>query len=462
MKMYRYIITTLALLLVIAIGASPVAASNQDRAALEASLTETTSHILDTMFGAHQVAAAVTVDLGTESWEVKYTGKANIKGLSAKPKSGSETYKVLPGYNAIKNLSPNEQTQLPFNSEIIKHAAKIKKISIELVADKSVSKSRLGKVKPILISVLGLNEKRGDVVNVSFHKFPIIQKQEDALLDAEIEESAPMRMIDKLMIGVLVLFLLYIFRYGSAQKKLLKAVKAATDALASAGSGGGGGGSRSRSAPVQRAPEGPRMDPGPSAAPARVQASAPPAPPAPRAPVHAEPAPQERSRSREPEAASSTSTSTSTSTGQEPVGPGIEAQALDPLGRWDKAMGILEKQKEFGLITVYQAAKVLSWDNGVVEVGFPAGGLTSEIASDKEKVQRMSEFLSTHAGRPITFKVKTLSEAEEVEARSILEDAKQRAADEKAARLEEAKTHPMTKKVLRTFGAQIKEIKVHG
>ena len=123
-------------------------------------------------------------------------------------------------------------------------------------------------------------------------------------------------------------------------------------------------------------------------------------------------------------------------------------------------MMALESANEYGLMTVYQTAKVLAWDDTGIKVGFPAGGLTSEIAVDKEKVTRIRAFISKHLGHALPFEVSILSAEQEAQATSIIEDAKQRAGEEHDRRLEEAKEHPMTKKVLRTFGAKIKEIKI--
>jgi hypothetical protein len=131
-----------------------------------------------------------------------------------------------------------------------------------------------------------------------------------------------------------------------------------------------------------------------------------------------------------------------------------------PLHRWEAVCLALEEAKEFGLMTVYQTAKVLCFDEDGVKLGFPAGGLTSEIALDKEKIIRMREFVQKHSGKDLRFEVVLLNAAEEADAVSIIEDQKQRTADEMVRRHEEAKEHPMTKKVLRTFGAAIKEIKV--
>ena len=130
------------------------------------------------------------------------------------------------------------------------------------------------------------------------------------------------------------------------------------------------------------------------------------------------------------------------------------------LGRWESVCQALEEAKEFGLMTVYQTAKVLCFDDTRVELGFPADGMTSEIATDKEKIARMRAFVCKHTGTELKFDVRLLNADQVADARSVIEDQKQRNADELVRRRDEAKEHPMTKKVLRTFGAAIKEIKV--
>ncbi len=140
--------------------------------------------------------------------------------------------------------------------------------------------------------------------------------------------------------------------------------------------------------------------------------------------------------------------------------PPQEVLSSTPLREWEQLMTALESANEYGLMTVYQTAKVLAWDEAGIRVGFPPGGITSEIAIDKEKVARMRTFIAEHVGKPVEFSVSILSEKEDAEAVSIIEDAKQRAGEEHDRRLQEAKEHPVTKKALRTFGAAIKEIKV--
>ena len=200
--------------------------------------------------------------------------------------------------------------------------------------------------------------------------------------------------------------------------------------------------------PAPTAAPAPRPAPA-QAAPAQAQAPAPSAPqapsaaeltPAPEAPQAAEPA--EPAAVEAPPAA--------------PAAPGDS----NPLRLWEALMTALETANEYGLMTVYQTAKVLGWDDTSIRVGFPAGGLTSEIAVDKEKIVRMRKFIAEHVGHPLDFSVAILTPEQEAQATSIVEDAQQRAGEENERRLEEAKEHPLTKKVMRTFGAKIKEIKI--
>jgi hypothetical protein len=143
-----------------------------------------------------------------------------------------------------------------------------------------------------------------------------------------------------------------------------------------------------------------------------------------------------------------------------PSTPEPVAAVPSALQSWEGVCDALEEAKEFGLMTVYQTAKVLRFDETRVELGFPADGMTSEIAVDKEKIARMGKFVRTHTGIDLKFEVRLLNADQEADALSVVEDQKQRNADELVRRREEAQEHPMTKKVLRTFGAAIKEIKV--
>ncbi len=140
--------------------------------------------------------------------------------------------------------------------------------------------------------------------------------------------------------------------------------------------------------------------------------------------------------------------------------PGFSSQAHDPLLAWESVMSGLDKVKEYSLMTVYQTAKVLSWQDGRVKVGFSAGALTTEIAMEKEKVARLQSFLCEHTGQDLRFEVCVLTSEEEKGAVSVIENAQKKIEQDRVDRMEEAKNHPMTKKVLRTFGAVIKEVRI--
>jgi hypothetical protein len=83
------------------------------------------------------------------------------------------------------------------------------------------------------------------------------------------------------------------------------------------------------------------------------------------------------------------------------------------------------------------------------------------MAQEKDKLEEMKAFLKEHLGHPVALTVKMLNAAESDAgaSRSVVEVTRDRAADEKKKREAEAREHPVTKLVLETFGASIKEIK---
>jgi hypothetical protein len=134
----------------------------------------------------------------------------------------------------------------------------------------------------------------------------------------------------------------------------------------------------------------------------------------------------------------------------------------DLLEAWERVILALDDAKQLSLAGVYQNARLLAWQPDRIEVGFAAGAMTSELAVEPGKVAQMKEFLGRHLGRDVTFTVRLLSEPELAEkraAKSILEAADERQRNEREARETEARQHPLTRHVLGTFGASIKEIK---
>ena len=143
-----------------------------EKNSLEENLQIKAQHILDTMYGTHQFSVSVMVDMGRESWAVSYTERAKVKFEEEKNMPG-EKYKILPGYSAIKNLSPNEAVQMPFNSKITKLAAPIIKITLDIVTSKAIPRKDVKAADKVLTKILMLNTERGDAINFEFQDFPI-------------------------------------------------------------------------------------------------------------------------------------------------------------------------------------------------------------------------------------------------------------------------------------------------
>tara|TARA_A100001015_G_C15007272_1_gene721314 strand:- start:391 stop:1824 length:1434 start_codon:yes stop_codon:yes gene_type:complete len=209
-----------------------------ERTNLEENIQVKAQHILDTMYGEHNFSVSTTVDMGRESWTVNYTDRADIE-YSEKKNVPSEEYKILPGYSAIKNLSPNEAVQMPFNSRISKVTAPIIKITLDVVTSKKIDKKDVKAADKILTKILGLNSERGDSINFVFEDFPVNKSGEEIKVGLPIEA--------KLMIVVLIITSFFLIIYIVLKMKELKidedGVKAQLEtakATASAASSGGG------------------------------------------------------------------------------------------------------------------------------------------------------------------------------------------------------------------------------
>ena len=223
--MKQYKLLTLTFFIMVMIG-SQCFGSYKDKNEVEQNLERKAQHLLDTMFGPNQMSVLVKVDMGLESWRVKYTGRAKIRGMKKKPDETAPKFQILPGYNALKNLSPNEQVSVPFNSEIQKVPPRIKKITLDIIVSKAIRKSSAKKSGKLLIKLLQLNPKRGDKVNFSFQKFPVIAMKEEAE-GTTVEISRPMTTSDQLFIVALVLLGCFITLYTILQLKALKSSEAA-------------------------------------------------------------------------------------------------------------------------------------------------------------------------------------------------------------------------------------------
>ena len=144
-----------------------------------------------------------------------------------------------------------------------------------------------------------------------------------------------------------------------------------------------------------------------------------------------------------------------------PVAPPLPVSVStgDPLAMWESVIAGLEEARELSLVSIYQHARILGWTETAIEVGF-APGMAGEMASEPDKVAAMRLFVGQRLGRQVGFSVKIVDQLGEAAAsRSIIEAADDRRREETTRRQDEAREHPLTKVVLDTFGASIKEIK---
>jgi len=107
------------------------------------------------------------------------------------------------------------------------------------------------------------------------------------------------------------------------------------------------------------------------------------------------------------------------------------------------------------LAGVYHTARLIAWSDKAIELGIPGG-----MAADAENLKELKKIITELVGAPLDVKVKT--EAAASEGRSLLEVEAEKREAERKKNEDEARAHPITEKVLETFGASIKEIKFDG
>ena len=201
---------------------SNVFAIYEDKVNAEKLIESKAQHILDTMFGPHKFSVVATVTMSDARWAVKYTELANVKITKKKEK----TYEILPGFTAIKNLSPDQMSRLPFNSTITRVGGNVKSRAVTLIASKVVRKQDVVKAEKLLIEILKLNVDVNDSITTVFESFPIARKEKNK------DAFFPVNFINVALLIALILIWLFISTYKKMQKKQIEAMQ-------EAGSGGG-------------------------------------------------------------------------------------------------------------------------------------------------------------------------------------------------------------------------------
>jgi len=145
-----------------------------------------------------------------------------------------------------------------------------------------------------------------------------------------------------------------------------------------------------------------------------------------------------------------------------PAGLAIPANPAEALKSWNEVLSELEALRKFSLLGPFQHARVMSWTADALELGFPVDAHSmGEMARDSVDELRAIVRNLGPAQKAVRVSVRLLDagESNTAAARSVLETTRERTSAERNKRESEAREHPITKHVLQTFGAQIKEIK---
>jgi DNA polymerase III subunit gamma/tau len=153
------------------------------------------------------------------------------------------------------------------------------------------------------------------------------------------------------------------------------------------------------------------------------------------------------------------------------VGPEVGAKpklttpesAPEALKMWERVIDYLETQRKLSLRGYCEFARIVKWTPTELELGFASdsqGRWAGESLGEKQNVDELKAILA-ELGMKLKVEVRLLDDAQSTAtpARSLAESTRASASAERNKRETEAREHPITKHVLQTFGASIKEIK---
>jgi len=141
----------------------------------------------------------------------------------------------------------------------------------------------------------------------------------------------------------------------------------------------------------------------------------------------------------------------------------VPTNPAEALSAWSKVIDYLEEQRKISLRGYYEFARVLRWTATDLELGFAADDdskWAGENAIEQNNINELRAVLAD-LGHKVKVSVRMLdaSESKDLPVRSIVESTRESKSAERNKREKEAREHPITKHVLQTFGASIKEIK---
>jgi hypothetical protein len=153
----------------------------------------------------------------------------------------------------------------------------------------------------------------------------------------------------------------------------------------------------------------------------------------------------------------------SVASGSGPAQIPIPTSSAEALTAWAGVIDYLETQRKISLRGYYEFARVLKWTKDELELGFSADDDSKWAGENAAEQQNINELrgLLADLGHKVKVSVRMLdaTESKALPARSIVESTRENKSAERSKREKEAREHPITKHVLQTFGAAIKEIK---
>ena len=235
--------------------------------------------------------------------------------------------------------------------------------------------------------------------------------------------------------------------------------------------GGGGGGTRPVAKPT--VPQSPRSQSGTSKPVAHASANSAPVAEAPSyvaAPVPTSSSgpvpmasPDTRSAPVSMQPSGPVPKAESVASGSGPAQIPVPTNSAEALTAWAKVIDYLETQRKISLRGYYEFARVLKWTKDELDLGFSSDDdskWAGENAGEQQNINELRALLAD-LGHKVKVSVRMLdaTESKALPARSIVESTRENKSAERTKREKEAREHPITKHVLQTFGAAIKEIK---
>jgi DNA polymerase-3 subunit gamma/tau len=139
----------------------------------------------------------------------------------------------------------------------------------------------------------------------------------------------------------------------------------------------------------------------------------------------------------------------------------IPTNPAETLKAWEHVLRELEKVN-ITLSGLFEPARVMVWTTERLDLAFPSQfEMSKELAEDKDKLEALRKVLQDDFKHVPKISISLIDGDALADngPRSILEASRERSTQERTKREAEAREHPITKHVLQTFGAQIKEIK---